>query len=168
MRYFNTGDTPTDHNLRRLDHLASPRHCNGTADHMHDWLCAAIQSIGMLPPEAGRHFDAWRFKIGDAHYSYSDALRAKRWQDLVVELSAMIDAAESDPRLDRKGPAGPLDATGRPETAGERIRTQCEALRGEPFESAAFSAILSRIEGDAHFAINSDVAELRDLFQDVG
>lgn len=124
---------------------------------------SVIQSIGMLPSAAARHFELMKFKIGDAHHRDGSERRAERWHGLVADLHAMVDAAETDPRLSREAGFGPIDASDRPTTAGERITALCRQLQALSPEDREFAVILSKIDMDAHSGIKGDVAELRRL-----
>lgn len=162
MLYFSTGDQPTDHNLQRLNHLSSLDRFDGTPEHMHDWLCAAISSIKMLPRAAARHF-VGNYFLGDAHFRMSAEQRADTWRKLAEELRDHVTAAHADPALRHNGPNGPLQTSSRRETRGERIIALCDKLERASWGTPEFDSVLSGIGALAVAGIQSDVSNLRRL-----
>lgn len=162
MLYFATGDDATDHNLRRLDHLASLDRFDGDAEQMHGWLIAAMDSTTALPKVVARHFTSYYF-LGDAHFRASSEHRADIWRRLVAELRTQVDSAFADPDLKRDGPNGRPSVADRRRTLGERIIALCDELETASWGSSAFTAILARIDAIAVVDVRGDISELRRL-----
>jgi hypothetical protein len=162
MLYFCTGDHPTDHNLSRLDHLASLDRFDGDAEQMHGWLVAVIQSIRALPRVASTHFTGYYF-LGDAHFKMSAERRIATWQKLVAELRDHVDAAHADPALRSDNPHGAPDVSDRHESLGERLIALCDRLDRASWGTSEFDNILAEIGADAVGDIRADVRELKKL-----
>jgi hypothetical protein len=161
MLFFSTGDEPTDKNLQRLDHLANDA-CEGTADRMHDWLSAVIQSKALLPRAAAKHFTGY-YHIGNQHYHLGTDARRKKWSELATELRCHVGTAHSDPNLRSDGPLGPPDLSDRPETLGERVGALASQLSNAGAGTSEFNRILAEIEAVAVGAVASDVRQLKGL-----
>ena len=127
MLYFSTGDHPTDHNLNRLDHLASLDRFDGDAEQMHGWLVAVIQSIRALPRVAATHFTGYYF-LGSTHFEMGAERRAETWRKLAVELREHVNAAHADPTLTSNNPLGAPDVSDRRQNRGERLIVLCDKL----------------------------------------
>lgn len=162
MLYFSTGDHPTDHNLNRLDHLASLDRFDGEAEQMHGWLVAVIQSIRALPRVAAIHFTGYYF-LGNAHFEMSAERRAVTWRKLAEELREHVNAAHADPALRLDNPLGAPDVSDRRESRGERLISLCDKLDRASWGTPEFDRILAQISNDAIGGIRSDVVRLKKL-----
>lgn len=162
MLYFSTGDHPTDHNLNRLDHLASVDRFDGDPEQMHGWLVAVIQSIRALPRVAATHFTGY-YSLGNAHFEMSAERRAATWRKLAEELREHVNAAHADPALRSDNPLGAPDVSDRQQSRGERLTALCDKLDRASWGTREFDGILAQINSDAIGDIRSDVAQLKRL-----
>jgi hypothetical protein len=162
QRIFDTGDSPTDQNLNRLDHLAL--HPFGdTADQMHDWLSAVIQSIALLPSAAASHFNVAYYQIADQHYRASTTERAELLKRLAARLDRQVASAFADPALSPRSSGSPTDLSDRRQTRGERILAACKELEKAGAGTTEFEHIMRKIEQEGNSEIRSDISALRRL-----
>lgn len=164
MRHISTGDAATDHNLQRLDHLASLDRYDPEPNWMQDWLVAVIYSLEALPQAVRENFHGFYY-LGDSHYKMTAARRAARWKELVEGLKQDVEAAYNDPSLRLTSNAEPPDLSDRRQTKGERILALCDRADKVSWGTAEFDGILSLIGGEAVDGIGGDVTELKRLIK---
>ena len=128
---WDTGDEPTDHNLRFLGQLAeSPR--DHTADSVSNRFGNVITVEKMLPAVIKAHFQLPFLFIGDSAEHWSATRRAEKIAELTTALTAGLESLEIDPSLKRGGGA---DFSDRPASKGEEIAGALQAYRDSPGSS---------------------------------
>ena len=162
-RHFNTGDGVTDHNLSRLDHLTTSTFAGGNASHVHDWLCAVIQTIQLLPPALATKMSETYYMIGDAHYRWSEAVRPVEWKRLADHLEVNLAKVAEEIGCDGKHGTASFDLSGRPKTLGERVEALCTKLMNEGLDTSEGARMLQELAMNSHPQLSSDLHELQRL-----
>lgn len=117
MRHWNTGDGPTDANLRYLESLGQLWE-NMTVDHFMDKLRGVIGIEKMLPKAVHNHFKLPYLFIGNDAYSWSVERLQEEASELCEAINTGLDKVENDANLTKDGGA---DLSDRPATKGEEI-----------------------------------------------
>ena len=123
MRYWNTGDTPTNSNLGALENLARPW-AGIDAEHLLDVIRGVIRIEKMLPKAVRAHFKLPHLFVGNGPYDWDTARRDKYHSELCEALSAGLANVQADPTLAKDGGA---DLSDRPPTRGEELEFACRA-----------------------------------------
>lgn len=124
MRYWNTGDTPTNSNLSSLENLAHPW-AGIDAERLLDVIRGVIRIEKMLPKAVRHHFKLPPLIVGAGPYDWDAARRDKYHSELCEALSAGLAGVQADPSLAKDGGA---DLSDRPPTRGEELEFACRAL----------------------------------------
>lgn len=123
MRYWNTGDTPTNSNLSALENLARPW-AGIDAEHLLDVIRGVIRIEKMLPKAVRVHFKLPHLFVGAGPYDWAAARRDEYHSELCEALSAGLANVQADPTLTKDGGA---DLSDRPPTRGEELEFACRA-----------------------------------------
>ncbi|MDZ3831907.1 MAG: hypothetical protein U0S50_08845 [Sphingopyxis sp.] len=123
MRYWNTGDTPTNSNLASIENLARPWAGIG-AEHLLDVIRGVIRIEKMLPKAVQVHFNLPPLFVGNAPYDWDAARREEYHNELCAALSEGLSRVQADPTLVKNGGA---DLSDRPPTRGEELEFACRA-----------------------------------------
>ena len=123
MRYWNTGDTPTNSNLSSLENLAHPW-AGIDAERLLDVIRGVIRIEKMLPKAVRHHFKLPPLIVGAGPYDWDAARRDKYHSELCEALSAGLAGVQADPSLAKEGGA---DLSDRPPTRGEELEFACRA-----------------------------------------
>ncbi|MBN9438941.1 hypothetical protein [Bosea sp. (in: a-proteobacteria)] len=113
---------------------------------MHNWICAIIESLKLLPSSVANHFRVGSYFIGGAHFETNDEGRQRLWQRLGAQLKGEIDAVLADPALKR---AEAPDLSDRPTTKGERLVKICDELQQALTSGRDADQIAARLEREA-------------------
>lgn len=123
MRYWNTGDDPTNTNLGYLESLGQPWE-NISVDQFMGKLRGVIGVEEMLPKAVRVHFNLPYLFIGNNADSWSDERLQEEANELCQAINLGLDNVESDASLKKDGGA---DLSDRPATKGEEIYTAVSA-----------------------------------------
>lgn len=152
MRYWDTSDRVTDHNLRYVEGLATPWGITNP-EQLHQKLIAGIRVEEMLPKAVRAHFD-WPFLfLGNSHFSW----KTDRLQDEDRKISGKfgegLERVAADPTLRRDGGA---DFSDRPKSKGEVVAAALDAYQDHQ-NATTLAALYSALYGTPFIHLYQDL-----------